>query len=62
MSKTFETTDSVWSRHSGEAVVATAPMPEDRYDKAEVGPMFYATLESGVTVEAFEDEIKEAQA
>lgn len=57
MMSTFQTTDSVWRKHNGEEIVATSPMPEDAYDREEVGPMVYATLSSGVTVEAFADEI-----
>ena len=56
----FQTDDSQWVHCNGVEVVATSPLPDEAYDKTEVGPMFYATLANGTTVEAFEDEIVES--
>ena len=53
----FQSSDSQHEQYNGLEVVSTSPMPEEHYDQAEVGPMFYATLANGVTVEAFADEI-----
>ena len=55
----FRSDASDVKQYDGQQVVAIAAMPEDHYDRVEVGPMWYATLANGVTIEAFDDEIKE---
>ena len=59
MTTIFRSRASDVRQHDGQEVVAIAAMPEDHYDRVEVGPMWYATLASGATIEAFDDELIE---
>jgi len=38
--------------------MVSASLDEHLYDAAEVGPMWYLTLESGAQIHAFDDEVE----
>lgn len=57
MTRYFRPAGTDLKQHALQEVVATSPLPDDLYDRADVGPMYYATLGNGATVEAFGDEL-----
>lgn len=46
-------------RYDGQRIARLEPLPEDAYDRDEVGPMFVAHLASGVSIHVFEDEVQD---
>lgn len=57
----FKTTQSDLLKYNGQRIVASAPLPENEYDKEDVGPMFRIRLNSGAMLTAFEDEMIEEE-
>lgn len=53
----FRTTQSDLLKYNGERIVASAPLDESKYDRADVGPMYRIKLQCGASLDAFEDEI-----
>lgn len=57
MEKLFYTSQSVLTQHNGEIVEVLGKVPEEKYDKQDVGLMYRIRLENGEEIEAFADEL-----
>lgn len=54
----FKTTQSDLRKYNGMKISALVPLPEEEYDKSDVGEMFRIRLENGAMLNAFSDEIE----
>ena len=54
----FKTTQTDLRKYNGMKIYGLVPLPEDEYDKEDVGEMFRIRLEDGTLLNAFSDEIE----
>ena len=55
----FQTTQSDLLHLNGKRVIASVPLNEKLYDRADVGDMFKIRLDDGTMLDAFADELIE---